>query len=126
LYEVNTLVDVINLVSLRTGYSIGGFDVDKITGSLVMGIGRRDEPYEAIGRGALNIEGLPVLRDEAGAVGTPTSDEDRTKLDVTTARFLMSIYAFGGSGGLQEALEAAERSLKTYVAAYDIETAILD
>ena len=30
LYRIDTLVDLINLVSLRTGYSIGGFDADKI------------------------------------------------------------------------------------------------
>ena len=125
LYEVNALVDVINLVSLRTGYSIGGFDVDKIVGSLAMGIGRKDEAYQAIGRGELNIEGLPVLRDERGAIGTPTSDEERTKLETSTTGFLMSIYAFGGPGGLQDALDRAERSLKTYVSASNIETAIL-
>ena len=32
LYRIDTLVDLINLVSLRTGYSIGGFDADKIQG----------------------------------------------------------------------------------------------
>lgn len=30
LYRINTLVDLINLVSLQSGYSIGGFDADKI------------------------------------------------------------------------------------------------
>ena len=33
LYQIDTLVDLINLVSLRTGYSIGGFDADKIQGT---------------------------------------------------------------------------------------------
>ena len=33
LYKIDTLVDLINLVSLRTGYSIGGFDADKIQGT---------------------------------------------------------------------------------------------
>ena len=37
---------LINLVSLRTGYSIGGFDADKIQGdSLELGIGRAEEPF---------------------------------------------------------------------------------
>ena len=58
LYQIDTLVDLINLVSLRTGYSIGGFDADKIQGdSLELGIGRAEEPFEGIGRGTLNIEG---------------------------------------------------------------------
>lgn len=33
LYQIDTLVDLINLVSLRTGHSIGGFDADKIAGT---------------------------------------------------------------------------------------------
>ena len=64
LYQIDTLVDLINLVSLRTGYSIGGFDADKIQGkTLELGIGKSGEPFEGIGRGILNIEGLPVYRD---------------------------------------------------------------
>ena len=52
LYQIDTLVDLINLVSLRTGYSIGGFDADKIQGkTLELGIGKSGEPFEGIGRG---------------------------------------------------------------------------
>ena len=67
LYQIDTLVDLINLVSIRFGYSIGGFDADKIVGdTLILGIGKAGEPYEGIGRGELNIEGMPVYRDAAG------------------------------------------------------------
>ena len=87
LYKIDTLVDLINLVSLRTGYSIGGFDADKIQGTdLCLGVGRAGEPFEGIGRGVLNIEGLPVWRDALGGIGTPTSDNERTKMDVGTRR----------------------------------------
>ena len=58
LYQIDTLVDLINLVSIRYGYSIGGFDSDKFVGdTLTLGIGKAGEPYEGIGRGLLNIEG---------------------------------------------------------------------
>ena len=71
LYQIDTLVDLINLVSLRTGHSIGGFDADKIQGThLELGIGKAEEPFEGIGRGVLNIEGLPVYRDSFGGIGT--------------------------------------------------------
>lgn len=47
LYQIDTLVDLINLVSLRTGHSIGGFDADEIQGSdLELGIGRAEESFE--------------------------------------------------------------------------------
>ena len=62
LYRIDTLVDLINLVSLRTGHSIGLFDADKIQGEqLELASGKADEPFEGIGRGPLNIEGLPVI-----------------------------------------------------------------
>ena len=97
LYQIDTLVDLINLASIRYGYSIGGFDADKIAGDqLTLGIGRKDEPYEGIGRGPLNIEGLPVYRDAAGGIGTPTSDHERTKLSLSTTRLLFLINAYDG------------------------------
>ena len=87
LYKINTLADLVNLASIYTGYSIGGFDLDKIQGDLVLGIGRAGEPYEGIGRGMLNIENLPVYRDNIGGVGTPTSDNERTKITLETTIF---------------------------------------
>ena len=56
LYQIDTLVDLVNLASIAYGYSIGGFDADQFVGdTLTLGIGRKDEPYEGIGRGMLNI-----------------------------------------------------------------------
>lgn len=96
LYRINTVVDLINLVSLQSGYSIGGFDIDKIEGeTLTLGVGREDEPFEGIGRGELNIAGMPVYRDAIGGVGTPTSDNERTKLSIDTHRLLMCINVYG-------------------------------
>ena len=66
LYQIDTLVDLVNLASIRYGYSIGGFDADKFEGdTLTLGVGREGEPYEGIGRGMINIAGLPVYRDES-------------------------------------------------------------
>lgn len=68
LYQIDTLVDLINVASIAYGYSIGGFDAGKFVGDrLVLGIGREGEPYEGIGRGMINIARLPVYRDEAVA-----------------------------------------------------------
>lgn len=97
LYQIDTLVDLINLASMRHGYSIGGFDADKFVGdTLTLGIGRHDEPYEGIGRGMINIEGLPVYRDAEGGVGTPTSDHERTKITLDTTHLLVLINGYDG------------------------------
>ena len=95
LYRTLTVIDLVNLISLRTGISIGGFDADKIAGTrLVYGRGQAGEPYEAIGRGPLNIEGLPVWRDALGGIGTLTSDNERTKLTPDTTRVLLTVNLY--------------------------------
>lgn len=116
LYRIGTLVDLVNLVSLRTGYSIGGFDAGKIQGTaLCLGVGRAGEPFEGIGRGALNIEGLPVWRDAVGGIGTPTSDHERTKMDLDTRRILALVNGFDGDlPRLEEAAGLLQALLRRY------------
>ena len=98
LYQIDTLVDLVNLASIAYGYSIGGFDADKFVGdTLTLGIGYEGEPYEGIGRGMINIHGLPVYRDAEGGVGTPTSDNERTKIDINTRRLLVLINGYDGN-----------------------------
>lgn len=97
LYQINTLVDLINLAGIRYGYSIGGFDASKFVGNtLTLGVGKADEPYEGIGRGMLNIEGLPVYRDQQGGVGTPTSDNERTKIEPHTTHVCIIVNGYDG------------------------------
>lgn len=121
LYQIDTLVDLINLVSIRFGYSIGGFDADKIVGSsLELGIGKAGEPYEGIGRGTLNIEGMPVYRDTEGGIGTPTSDHERTKLGLETTHLLTIINGYSGKDGLQEAADYMVELLKEYASATEV------
>ena len=126
LYKVDTLVDLINLVSIRSGYSIGGFDAYKIAGgSLVLGVGRECEIYHGIGRGELNIAGLPVYRDAVGGVGTPTSDEERTKIGLDTTHLLMIINGYSGLEGLEAAGKYAVGLLSKYVSAINMEAELV-
>lgn len=119
LYQISTLVDAVNLASIEYAYSIGGFDYDKIEGDTIrLGVGQHDEPYEGIGRGPLNIEGLPVYRDAQGGIGTPTSDNERTKLSLNTTAFLAVINGYDGNK--PHVFACAERLaqlLKTYASA---------
>ena len=97
LYQIDTLVDLVNLASIRFGYSIGGFDADCFVGdTLTLGVGKAGEPYEGIGRGTINIEGLPVYRDAVGGVGTPTSDHERTKMTLDTTHLVVLINGYDG------------------------------
>lgn len=122
LYQINNVVDLLNLVSISSGFSIGGYDANRIVGNVVMGIGKAGEPYEGLGRGELNIEGMPVLRDRMGAFGTPTSDSERTGVRETTRRFLMVIISYQGVHTLHDASQMAVRLLSEYASANNFET----
>lgn len=122
LYQIDTLVDLINLASMKYGYSIGGFDADKFVGdTLALGVGESGEPYEGIGRGMLNIEGMPVYRDQKGGVGTPTSDNERTKIDITTTHVLVLINGYDGNTETVSAnADFVKSLLERYAGASDV------
>lgn len=125
LYQINNVVDIVNLASVSSGFSIGGYDIDQIVGTIELGIGKRDEPYKGIGRGALNIEGLPILRDEKGAFGSPTSDSLRTSVTQNTNHFLMVFFAFGAHNQIENVLDFAENLLLKYSNAVNLKKYII-
>lgn len=121
LYNVNTLVDAGNILSLKTGCSVGCFDADKVDGKiLTLGIGKEGEPYFGIGRGELNISGMPVFRDQKGGIGTPTSDNERTKIELSTTRMLVTVHLFNPDINPQEVVELFTDIFSTYGEATDI------
>lgn len=91
------------------------FDRDKIAGHAIsLGVGHASEPYTGIGRGPINIEGMPVLRDADGAFGSMTSDHERTKIDAGTRRILITIHLFDTAITPASVIAAVERLLKEY------------
>ena len=127
IYRLTTLIDVVNLVSIKSGYAISGLDGDRIEGNtLTMSVGRADDVYNGIGRGLLNIEGMPVYRDAMGPIATPTSDEERTKFTDQTVKAQININAFAPEMPLEEAVDWMAALLKKYAHATDVETMIFD
>ena len=127
IYRLTTLIDVVNLVSIKSGYAISGLDGDRIEGNtLTMSVGRADDVYNGIGRGLLNIEGMPVYRDAMGPIATPTSDEERTKFTDQTVKAHININAFAPEMPLEEAVDWMAALLKKYAHATDVETMIFD
>ncbi len=124
-YLVNNAVDVLNVVSIKYGFSIGGYDADRIEGKIRLGTGLHDEPYNAIGRGSINIEHLPVFRDHQGAFGSPTSDSLRTMVTADTTRFLMIIMDFASHPLLETAMINSQELLKRFAFAKILDNHIL-
>lgn len=127
LYRLTTLIDITNLVSFRSGYSVSGLDADKLVGdTLTLGVGETGEVYHGIGRGELNIEHLPVYRDAVGCCATPTSDEERTKLELTTRHIQFNINGFGPEMPMEQAVTWMVDLLKRYASATEVETKIFE
>lgn len=121
LYRINALVDLVNIVSFQSGYSIGGFDADCIVGdTLTLGVGHDGELFEGIGRGQLNIACMPVYRDGVGGIGTPTSDEERTKMTLSTKHLLMCINVYAEEMPIDATVERAVSLLTSYCSATNI------
>lgn len=128
LYVVNNLADAGNLLSLKCGCSLGVFDRDKIAGNtLTLGRGMKDEPYAGIGRGELNIENLPIIRDAAGGIGTPTSDNERTAVSASTRHVAITINIYGSADMPDhEIIAEATRLLSTYCSASSIQYSVIN
>lgn len=125
LYQINNVVDSINLTSSVTQFSIGGFDYQQIIDSITLDIGD-SSPYEAIGRGNLNIEFMPGLRDSKGFFGTPTSDSIRTMVNNNTSELLLVFYDFYGNNKLIDGIEYAEELLKKYCSGKTIFKSVIE
>ena len=80
LYRINTLVDALNLVSLREQLPFGLYDLDRVKPPVVLRKGGAGEGYEGIRKGLVNVEARPVLVDAEGPFGNPTSDSARTMI----------------------------------------------
>ncbi len=126
IYRVNTLVDIINLVSIRSGFSIGCFDLELIVGNLNLEVGNENEKFDAIGRGLLNIAGLPIYRDEVGGIGTPTSDSERTKISENSTKVLIIINDYARSPNLETAVNYCLDLLKRYAGLIQFELKYID
>lgn len=113
LYSISPAVDIINIISIKSGISIGGYDFSTIRGSVEFRIGG-EEPFEAVGRGPLNIQYLPCLYDEWGPFGSPTSDSVRTMIKAETDELLMVFFDFGKYASLGDSISMASTLLKKY------------
>ena len=126
LYEVNTVVDVNNLISIESGLSVGSYDVSQISEELVFRIGQTGETYKGIGKDEIKIEALPVLADKDGAIGSSTSDSERAMITEDVTEVLTLIYSFSGNDGLEKALEYGRKYLEEYAGAQNLESWIVE
>lgn len=99
LYHINNVVDCGNLFSIRTGYSLGIYDAEKIGEKIIWRVAPEGTCYKGIGKDEINVEFLPVLEDENGPFGNPTSDSVRTRVTEETTEILAVVFRFSEIAG---------------------------
>jgi len=93
LTPINSLVDALNLCSLRYQLPFGLYDLDRILPPLQLRRGRGGETYEGIRKGVVHLDGRPTLADAKGPFGNPTSDSVRTMISLETRSAMVALYA---------------------------------
>ncbi|EQB89488.1 DNA/RNA-binding domain of Phe-tRNA-synthetase-like protein [Clostridium punense] len=114
LYKVNNVVDINNLISLTSCYSVGTYDLDKIEGNIYFTVGREGETYEGIGRGLINLENIPLFTDDKGHFGSTTSDSTRAMITSETSHILLNIISFNGDNVLKQYMDYGINLLENY------------
>jgi DNA/RNA-binding domain of Phe-tRNA-synthetase-like protein len=117
--QINTVVDIINLVSVDSRLPIGLYDLAHVKGDIVFRAGRAGETYKGIGKYDLNLEGLPVFSDEEGPHGSPTSDSERTMVTSATKTIAAILVSFGGAEGLESSCQRMTSLLQKYAKGED-------
>src|SRR5256714_2471107 len=124
--QINSVVDVINLVSVESRLPIGLYDLAHVQGYIVFRAGRAGETYKGIGKYDLNLEGLAVFCDALGSHGSPTSDSERTMVTNATQQVLGIIISFGGTDELKRWSERMSDLLRIHAQGRDLEMRLVE
>lgn len=125
LYRVNTVVDINNLVSLKSQHPVAVYSVDRLEGPIVFRAGNAGERYKGISKGEVDLANMPLFADARGPFGSATSDSERAMVRLDTTRVVMMLLAFSGDASLPEHLAFASALLQRHAAARNLATDIV-
>ena len=126
LYNINNVVEINNIISVSSGYSIGSYDLSCVSENITLKRVPDGENYDGIGKSSVNIEHLPTLYDEEGPFGNPTSDSQRAMIKEGQRNVASVIYSFDGSDDLEKWMTEFKSLLTEYTDAKDIDTFIVE
>ena len=94
LYRLGDVIDLGNILSIETLRSVCVVDKERLVNDVVIRLGTKEDIYEGINRGLINVTNIPVYTDEIGPFGCPTSDTLRTCVTSSTKSILVMIICF--------------------------------
>ena len=125
LYHINSVVDVNNLISVKSGLSVGSYDLGAVHGAITLRKAGTGEGYTGIGKDFLDMENMLVLADDEGIFGSSMSDSTRAMVTESAKDVLVVIYCFENELDLSSLLDEAKEAFERFAAATDIESWII-
>ena len=125
LYHINSVVEINNWISVSSGYSIGSYDLSRLGDTIELRRAEDGAHYDGIGKSSVNIGHLPVLFDENGPFGNPTSDSRRAMIHPGKRAVMSVIYAFDGEAALAEWMDLYAEKLNRYCGVEEVERRIV-
>lgn len=129
--NINKLVDLYNLISVKYMLPVGGEDLDKMKGDLVLGYAKGDEAYSALGEDLNDPPqiGEVIYKDDKGVICRRWNwrEADRTKFTKDTQNAILVIESL--SPIPQDIAEKATNELSELVQKYcggNVHTFFLD
>lgn len=126
LYKINNIVDINNLISLKSKFPVGSYNIDHLHSPISLMIGKEGEQYKGIGKDLLNIGNLPVLTDSISGFGSPTSDSERAMITSNVNEILICIYSFSDKTDIETFLKYGIELLEKFANGKDIKTEIIE
>lgn len=126
IYKINNIVDINNLISLKSNFSVGSYNVKNIQSPIYLTVGEEGEKYKGIGKDLINIENLPVLSDSISTFGSPTSDSERAMITNDANEIIMCIYSFSGKDEVISYLNYGKELLEKYGNAKNISIKVIE
>ena len=99
---INTLVDAYNLASIKSCIAMGAFDMEKLSGDLVLRFAQKGEKFLGIGMGEpVELKGNELVVSDAEKLIAiyPYRDANETKVTLATKNVLLLIC---GAPGIEE------------------------
>lgn len=118
--NINKLVDLYNLISIKYILPVGGEDLDKMKGNLVLGYAKGNEAYSALGEDLNDPpqKGEVIYKDDEGVICRRWNwrESDRTKLTKGTRNAILVIESL--SPIPQDIAEKATKELGELIQKY--------
>ncbi len=121
LYHINSVVDVNNLISVKSGLSVGSYDIGNIHGAVTLRKAENGEGYNGIGKEFLDMENMLVLADDEGIFGSSMSDSTRAMVTEMSKDILVVVYCFEKDIDLESLLEEGKKAFIKFASAEDME-----